>query len=88
MAPGTDIVYKTRQEVEAKGIEPSKAFAWSVPAGSENIWDVNIDRALKTGLKLRPLAETVRDTIAWHQSRQSHALIAGLSPEEEAKLLG
>jgi 2'-hydroxyisoflavone reductase len=57
-APDTEIAYISRKEAEAVGIGPSKAFGWSVEEGSENIWNVNIDRALATGLQLRPIAET------------------------------
>lgn len=86
-APDTEIVYTSRKDVEAAGIDPSKAFGWSVPEGNENVWNVNIERALATGLHLRPSAETVRDTIAWHNSRDNHTLSAGLSRQEEATLL-
>jgi 2'-hydroxyisoflavone reductase len=42
------------------------------------------------GLKARPLEETVRDTLAWHETRPAErkaALRSGLSPEKEAELL-
>jgi hypothetical protein len=88
MAPGTEVVYRSREQAEALDIDPSRAFAWSVPEAEERIWNVDIERAVATGLHLRPIAETVRDTVAWHRSRQGHKLAAGLSDEEEAKLLG
>ena len=50
----------------------------------------SVDSALRTGLKVRPLEDTVRDTLAWFQSlpaeRQSK-LRAGLEPQKEADTL-
>jgi 2'-hydroxyisoflavone reductase len=49
-----------------------------------------VDRALKTGLKIRPLDATIRDTLAWHATRPADRqakLRAGLAPEREAALL-
>jgi 2'-hydroxyisoflavone reductase len=45
-------------------------------------------RALASGLRFRPLVETVRDTLAWDRTRpQDAALQAGLSAEKERRLL-
>jgi 2'-hydroxyisoflavone reductase len=68
--------------------------AWSdmpVWAGDElGLARTNISRALRKGLTFRPLADTVRDTLAWFKSqsqdRQSH-LKAGLTVEREAEVL-
>ena len=48
---------------------------------------VNSDRAFASGLTLRPLAETVRDTLAWQKTRAGEELKAGLDPEKERRLL-
>lgn len=48
---------------------------------------VNCDRAFATGLTFRPLAETVRDTLAWQKTRGDEELKAGLDPEKERRLL-
>jgi 2'-hydroxyisoflavone reductase len=49
---------------------------------------INIDRALAADLKLRPLADTVADTLAWSRAQPADAeRRAGLSPEREAELL-
>ncbi|MGH7129803.1 MAG: epimerase, partial [Planctomycetaceae bacterium] len=42
------------------------------------------------GLRARPLEETVRDLLAWHETRppeRKSALRAGLTPEKEAQIL-
>ena len=45
-------------------------------------------KALAAGLTFRPLAETVRDTLAWAATRPAdHPWRAGLTPEREAELL-
>jgi 2'-hydroxyisoflavone reductase len=85
-AGAADVVYVSRSEAEARGVEPS-AFAWSVPEDRASIWDVDISRALAAGLKLRPIIETVRDTVAWHRTRAGHEWKVGLSTEQESKLL-
>jgi 2'-hydroxyisoflavone reductase len=48
------------------------------------------ERALAAGLNVRPLADTVRDTLAWHLSRpaeQQAKLKAGITPEREREVL-
>lgn len=48
----------------------------------------NIDKAMRAGLKFRPLAETILDTLAWDKERpQNVARIAGLDAEKERRLL-
>lgn len=48
----------------------------------------SIARALARGLRLRPLAETIADTLAWSRTRPAdHAWKAGLTPERERALL-
>lgn len=57
----------------------------------EAVWgmsEVNISRAVAAGLKFRPLAETVADTLTWAQTRPvDYAWINGLKSEREAELL-
>src|ERR1035438_7227220 len=49
------------------------------------------DRAIKAGLKFRPAAETVRDTLAWfktqEQAEKGRPTLAGPSAEQEARLI-
>ena len=49
------------------------------------------DRAVKAGLKFRPAAETVKDTLAWYKTQEKvekgRTKLAGPSPEAEAKLI-
>jgi 2'-hydroxyisoflavone reductase len=49
-----------------------------------------IERSVAEGLRSRPLDETIRDTLAWHETRPAErksALRSGLTTEREAELL-
>ncbi len=46
------------------------------------------DKAVAAGLRFRPVADTIRDTLEWHRTRPAdHAWRAGLKPEREQELL-
>ncbi|MHC4421928.1 MAG: hypothetical protein ACYS1E_15190, partial [Planctomycetota bacterium] len=50
------------------------------------------EKAVAAGLKFRPLADTARDTVTWHdESRPADyefgGRLAGLSPQREAEIL-
>jgi len=50
----------------------------------------SVERAMRSGLKIRPLEDTVRDTLAWFQSlpaERQAKLRAGLDPQKEADTL-
>jgi 2'-hydroxyisoflavone reductase len=51
------------------------------------ILQMNVRRALASGLRFRPLVETARDTLAWERTRGPHAWRAGLAREKERALL-
>lgn len=49
---------------------------------------VNCSKAIAAGLTFRPLADTIRDTLAWDTARpRDLERRAGLKPEQEARLL-
>ena len=49
---------------------------------------IDVSKALEAGLTFHPLADTIRDTLAWHATRPAdHTLKAGLTPERESQLL-
>jgi 2'-hydroxyisoflavone reductase len=48
----------------------------------------NCRKAIASGLRFRPVADTVRDTLTWHAKRPAdHVMRAGLKPEREQELL-
>jgi 2'-hydroxyisoflavone reductase len=72
-----------------QGVQPWTELPLWIP-GDEGIGGNSFDvsKALAAGLSFRPLAETVRDTLAWARTRPAgEPLRAGLDPEREAALL-
>jgi 2'-hydroxyisoflavone reductase len=57
-----------------------------VPEPHDGIFAVSIQRTIDAGLTFRPLADTVRDTLAWFNAL-NRPLSAGLTPEREGELL-
>lgn len=51
------------------------------------ILQVDVRRAVKSGLTFRPLLETARDTLAWERGRGEHPWRAGIPRERERELL-
>ena len=64
---------------------------WAPAIGdSKGFMTWRVDRAVKAGLRFRPIEATVKDTLAWHKGLKAddrRARLAGPSPEQEAKLL-
>lgn len=59
-----------------------------VPAEMAGLEQVNCQKAIDAGLTFRPLATTLRDTLAWAKTRDdAHQWRAGLAPDREAALL-
>jgi 2'-hydroxyisoflavone reductase len=59
---------------------------WLADPEVAGLLSVDVARAIDSGLSFRPLADTVRDTLAWRGDGELNAGI-GLSPEREAELL-
>ncbi len=78
--------------LEAQNVAPwSDMPVWLPGKGDyEAFAQIHTERAQRAGFKVRPLSETVRDTLAWHltrpQSEQS-ALKSGIAPEREREVL-
>ena len=76
-------------------LKQNKVEAWSdmptwIPDDEEGVGfsRVDVSKAIEAGLKFRPLEETVRDTLAWAQTRPpDHQWRAGLTAEREAQVL-
>jgi 2'-hydroxyisoflavone reductase len=69
-------------------VRPFADLPFWLPAAESGMMQVNIAKALERGLRIRPLAETIRDTLAWAARRPAdHQWQAGLPPEQEAALL-
>ena len=81
-----DEAFLLRQE-----LQPWSELPLWVPEGDgeyAGLHQVNIDRALAHGLTFRPLADTVRDTLAWAATRPADTpWRAGLTRDREAQVL-
>ncbi|MFF3115824.1 NAD-dependent epimerase/dehydratase family protein [Kitasatospora sp. NPDC057904] len=83
------------ERIVAAGVEPWTELPIWVPPGDlhDYLHDANVDRAVATGLRCRPVAETVRDTWAWLESiggsapQRSDRPFVWLDAEREAELL-
>jgi 2'-hydroxyisoflavone reductase len=82
--------------LQERGVGPWLEMPLWLPASVGSI-DAPVDRALASGLRLRPLEDTVRDTLDWARgepvpSQQVDAggrvrPLGGLAPEKEAEIL-
>jgi 2'-hydroxyisoflavone reductase len=69
------------------GVQPRMELPLWMP-GSPGAATVDARRAIAAGLVFRPLAETVRDTLAWDAHRPPDApRRAGIAPDREAEVL-
>lgn len=87
-----DLAWVDSAWLQAQGVRPWMDLPlWLPPEGEHAAFmRVPVDRALAAGLKLRPLAETAADTLAWWRSLPPEAqafVQTGLAPEREAELL-
>jgi 2'-hydroxyisoflavone reductase len=83
--------------VDTKTLDEQKITPWAdmpvwAPSEGDNAGfaSTSADRALKAGLSIRSMRETVRDTLAWHLARpesERAKMKAGLTPERESAAL-
>jgi 2'-hydroxyisoflavone reductase len=61
---------------------------WLAGEGSSRVMQVNVNKALESGLIFRPLEQSAIDTLSWAKSRpDTHQWRAGLTLERESQLL-
>jgi 2'-hydroxyisoflavone reductase len=65
---------------------PGSVPVWIGEPGYERFMARDVSASLAAGLRTRPLADTVRDTLAWTRT-QPNAAITGLTRHEEIELL-
>jgi 2'-hydroxyisoflavone reductase len=73
-----------------QNVQPWSDMPTWIPDDEEGVGfsRVDVSKAINAGLKFRPLEETVRDTLAWAQTRPAdHEWRAGLTAEREAQVL-
>lgn len=82
--------WASREFLQEHGVQHwSDLPVWVPDTGEEaGFLRIGISKALNAGLKFRPLEDTIRDTIAWAETRPTdHEWRAGLNPTKEEILL-
>lgn len=90
-AKPADVRYVDAAELQRQGVEPWSDLPLWIPGGSPDAAIVRASnaRARTQGLRLRPLYDTVRDTLGWARraNKRWGALGAGLTPQREHEIL-
>lgn len=91
-SPPPKAVWVSSAFLERQQIEPGPQMPMWFPASGADagFGQVSAARALAAGLRVRPISETVRDTLAWHLTRppaERDHLKSGLASAREAQLL-
>ena len=69
------------------GVEPWEGLPFWVPKEMAGILAADVGRAVAAGLEFRPLAETVRDTLAWDAHREGPPEMGGGIPRDREREL-
>lgn len=83
-------VQLTEKQMAAEEVRPWLDLPlWLPPADLDmrGFFQVDASRAVSAGLRTRPLADTVRDTLEWARARDADELRIGLSNERDAELV-
>lgn len=87
----SNLIWVNDKFITDQGVQPWMEMPLWIPESDESAAGFsafNCDKAMATGLAFRPLADTVRDTLAWAATRPpEHPWRAGLSAEREAEVL-
>lgn len=86
---GTDpeFIRMSEEFILENNIAPYTELPLWVPESWSGTDNVDISKALKTGLKIRPLTKTIADTLLFDRARIGHTLRSGLSSEKESELI-
>lgn len=87
-APAASFVWVSEAFLLEHGVKPWTEIPLWVRSGGDDLAGLVSTKAIAAGLRLRPLAETAADTLAWDRDRRRDAAFrAGLTAEREAELL-
>ena len=86
---GAEVVWVPSERLVAEGVgEWMELPLWIASPEYAGMQRASVARALAAGLRLRPIGDTVRDTLAWDREREiPRADGVGLAPERERELL-
>ncbi|HZH97350.1 MAG TPA: NAD-dependent epimerase/dehydratase family protein [Fimbriimonadaceae bacterium] len=87
--PQAEVVWTPTPVLQAQGVSPWTDLPLVLPYdGSEDGMALVVnEHAVENGLTLRPVEDTIRDTLEWALTRGEHEMKAGLLPEREAEVL-
>jgi 2'-hydroxyisoflavone reductase len=84
----SELTWVSEEFLLEQKVTPFTEMPLWLPKAVWGMSEVNISRALAAGLKFRPLAGTVADTLCWAQTRPSdYEWLNGLKPTRETELL-
>ena len=84
----SEIVWVSEKFLMDENVAPWTELPMWVPESDQGVNNVNISKAIKDGLKFRPLEETLKDTIKFDKARKAdYVLRSGLKPEREEELI-
>ena len=87
-APGhVEVEWVPERFLLEQSVVPWSELPLWVPAVRQGLVSVNVGKALAAGLQIRPLAETVRDTLGWATANPTVEPRAGMAREREAAIL-
>jgi len=87
------VVWVEEEFLLEQGVGPWMELPLWVPRSEEAFLQMSVAKAMAAGLRLRPLEETARDTLAWARETGAQLVTetqygtAGLDPAREAELL-
>jgi len=71
-----------------QGVQPWMELPMWLPENDDGLIQMDVSKAVNAGLTFRPIADTLRDTLAWDRTRpQPIERHAGMQPEREKELL-
>lgn len=83
--PDAELAWVDEDFVLEQGVEPWGELPVWLPRSQSTMHELSIAAALASGLRIRPLADTLRDTARWLDEAQGPAV--GLAAEKEAAVL-
>jgi 2'-hydroxyisoflavone reductase len=83
---GAQLHWRSDAELLAAGIQPFADLPYWLPEADNAMMEIRDTAALAAGLRYRPLAETLADTVAWLRGEPAQA-VQGLSRARERELL-
>ncbi|MDQ3022571.1 MAG: NAD-dependent epimerase/dehydratase family protein [Bacteroidota bacterium] len=82
-----EIVWVSEKYLADENVTPWTEIPLWVQEEDAGVNNVDVSKAIKHGLKFRPLAETLKDTLEFDKTRKDYTLRAGLKADKEVELL-